>query len=238
MGRSFRNLPGYLRLLTTLPSGDERARPLSVAALPPPTLPLSLAGTGVPVIAHFRARPRCYREQTLYRPVTVPLPLPLLHRNPFERVPSHAFTRSLTLSRLRLPPSRDTTCFCTASMNSMSTPDLNLLPSFFSEALQPGTFQNLSEAQEFAYMLCSRLRSAIRAGQNVGINPESAKTHPFCVNWVKMLRQETVKSSVSYARYTTDVFSCSYQHGSVTVRCGIGPSPPRTSLSKSFISRK
>lgn len=96
MGRSFRNLPGYLRLLTTLPSGDERARPLSVAALPPPTLPLSLAGTGVPVIAHFRARPRCYREQTLYRPVTVPLPSRYHYRyctgiplNAFRHMRSH-----------------------------------------------------------------------------------------------------------------------------------------------------
>lgn len=76
----------------------------------------------------------------------------------------------------------------------MSAIKWELVPDFIQEAFVPGVFQTLGAAQEFADLLSSRLRAAIKAGQQGAVTAETAMASPFWNNWCRMLRQETVKS--------------------------------------------
>lgn len=74
----------------------------------------------------------------------------------------------------------------------MANINWNIVPPFFQEAFIPGTFQTVRDAQEFAYLIVSRLRAAIKAGYNGSVSAEKAVHDPFWQNWSKMLRLETV----------------------------------------------
>lgn len=75
----------------------------------------------------------------------------------------------------------------------MAAIEWDAVPPFIQEAFKPGSFQTLGAAQEFADLLASRLRAAIKAGQQGAVSADNAMADPFWSNWCGMLRQEMVK---------------------------------------------